>query len=151
MISCNILVIEDQPGQISTATGRLKKKLGCTITEARTIDEAERLLDDVKYDLLLVDVAIPRTDNGVEIVFGGVGVIERLQRSEYKQNGADTPYIYLTAQKQSLPQDALRHDRYCRSIVSKLSQHKIVAIVGEYLEEQARSRREACIPDTRDQ
>lgn len=62
-----ILVTDDEPG-IRQSLSMYLRRLGYDVTEAETADEAVGLLNDHVFDLVLSDIALPGTNNGIDLL-----------------------------------------------------------------------------------
>lgn len=92
----NVLVVEDNATN-RMVVGEMLKKRGCCVTEAEDGDEGVRLAAAQPFDLILMDISMPRMD--------GVSATREIRR---QGPNADTPVVALTAH--ALPED-LAHFR----------------------------------------
>ncbi|MFN3276078.1 MAG: ATP-binding protein [Paracoccus sp. (in: a-proteobacteria)] len=92
----NVLVVEDNATN-RMVVGEMLKKRGCCVTEAEDGDEGVRLAQNQPFDLILMDISMPRMD--------GISATREIRR---QGPNADTPVVALTAH--ALPED-LAHFR----------------------------------------
>lgn len=81
-----VLVVDDQTNVRLLLSHILRKKIGCTVTEATNGLEALDLLGQQPFDLVVLDVLMPQMD--------GVEMLESLRRRPYLRN---LPVIVLSA------------------------------------------------------
>jgi DNA-binding response OmpR family regulator len=81
-----ILLVEDEPALVLTLTDRLRSE-GYEVEAAGDGDEGYRLASSGRFDLVLLDVGLPRR--------GGFDVLRDL-----RQHGVETPVLMLTARGQ---------------------------------------------------
>jgi two-component system, OmpR family, alkaline phosphatase synthesis response regulator PhoP len=81
-----ILLIEDEMGLVLTLIDRLNSE-GYTVTHAGDGENGERLASEKQYDLILLDVMLPKK-NGFDIV------------RDLRTHGISTPVLMLTARGQ---------------------------------------------------
>lgn len=62
-----ILVTDDEPG-IRQSLSMYLRRLGYDVTEAETADEAVNLINEHVFDLVLSDIALPGTNNGIDLL-----------------------------------------------------------------------------------
>src|SRR5262245_7239924 len=84
--SVNVLVVDDQPGNL-TAIETVLHETGCRLIAARSADEALLALLDHEFAAIVLDVRMPGMD-GVELA----SVIKQRRRTR------DVPILFLTAQ-----------------------------------------------------
>ena len=94
-MGAKVLLVEDEPG-IQLAVRGLSRRLGHEIDVAGTGSEAEELLTDGRYDLVLTDLSLPDSVNGLDLV--------RIVRSRHPS----TPVVLLTAYgSEAIAQEAM--------------------------------------------
>lgn len=62
-----ILIVEDEKDYFEISSSIIKKEFGCAIDRAADGEEGLRLASSGSYDLLLLDVGLPRL-NGIELL-----------------------------------------------------------------------------------
>ncbi|UTA47214.1 response regulator [Simiduia sp. 21SJ11W-1] len=65
--SLTVLVVDDDPS-VRLAMGALLQELGCTVLSADSTDRALQVTQNQNPDLLLSDVRLRGTDNGIDVV-----------------------------------------------------------------------------------
>lgn len=91
----NILTVDDSKA-IRTLVSRQMQALGCDIAEAENGEEGLQKLEEMKFDLVLLDVTMP--------VLDGPGMLKRM-----REQGNNTPVIMLTSEsKTSIIGEAMR-------------------------------------------
>jgi nucleoside phosphorylase/CheY-like chemotaxis protein len=87
-VSVKILIVDDERAKISRLL-KLLEESGvprANVTVAQTGIDARRLLVDTRFDLLILDVAIPTHPGDLPDKRGGIGLLEELiQRDIYKR------------------------------------------------------------------
>ena len=83
-MSASILLVEDEPG-IQLAVRGLLRREGHEIQVAGTGSEAQELLADSRYDLVLTDLSLPDSVSGLDLV--------RLVHDQHPS----TPVVLITA------------------------------------------------------
>jgi putative two-component system response regulator len=78
-----ILVTDDEAG-IRQSLSMYLKRLGYEVTEAASADDAVAVLDDHEFDLVLSDIALPGTNNGIDLL------------AKVKQKSPDVDVIMMT-------------------------------------------------------
>ena len=126
--------------QFPSTTLRLREHLGVDVTVAVSMDDAVKLLKGQKFDVLIVDVRLPREDNGELRDFGGIELLSDLHLAGPDAINARTPYILLTAQMRSLSGGGIIADSRCLGVVKKLRQREVKSLVGGYLDTRSRPR-----------
>lgn len=85
-MTARVLLVEDEPALVLTLSDRLRSE-GYEVEAAADGDEGYRLASGGRFDLVLLDVRLPRR--------GGFDVLRDL-----RQHGVDTPVLMLTARGQ---------------------------------------------------
>lgn len=88
-MSRTLLVVDDEPDIRELARLSLERVGGFTVHTAGTADDAIALVDQVRPDLVLLDVMMPGTD--------GPTLLGRIRRSP---GGEQVPVVFLTASVQ---------------------------------------------------
>ncbi len=121
-----ILVVEDNPDNMYVMD-RILTHYGYTVQEAASGDEALRLLETANYDLVLMDMQMPRLD--------GYAAVRMLRAMPKMQ---DVPVIAVTAN--SMPGDRERTlEAGCTDYLAKpIDTRELVRLVESYLGGSAR-------------
>jgi two-component system alkaline phosphatase synthesis response regulator PhoP len=85
-VTAHVLLVEDEPTLVLTLTDRLRSE-GYEVEAAEDGEEGLRLASEGRFDIVLLDVALPRR--------GGFDVLRDL-----RQRRVDTPVLMLTARGQ---------------------------------------------------
>jgi DNA-binding NtrC family response regulator len=94
--SARILLVEDEPG-IQLAVRGLLRREGHEIRVARTGSEAQALIAEGGYDLVLTDLSLPDDVTGMDLV------------REVRARHPETPVVLITAfGSERIAQDAVR-------------------------------------------
>lgn len=118
----NILIVEDNPVNIII----LKKMLEtvCTVNSARSGLQAIKMLEDNKYDLVLMDINLG-TDE-----LSGLDILKKIRMNDTLK---DTPVVAITAYSydEILP-DFLR-EGFTDLLPKPVSKDRLLAVVHKYL------------------
>lgn len=130
-----ILLVEDEFDTVrGTARGiGLKVK---TVDNASTIKDAVSFVESTKYDLIIVDVRLPKIPGGEKIAESGLDFIAELHAGKHGSINTKTPFMVLTAQNKSLRLDLLGSNKMCVSVHGKLAHLDVMRKIDELLEKQ---------------
>lgn len=105
-----VLSLEDERQTISSIVDELRNA-GVYVAESETVDGAEHLIANEKFDLLLVDLRVGRLDANGKLHEGhldeGQLFIERVKRGEHGTFNLTTPFVMLTAFSYEVQYDTL--------------------------------------------
>ncbi len=131
-VEFSVLIIEDELSTIRGTMRGISHKV-TSISSVGTIAEAETLIINNKYDLLILDVQLPNVRGGKLISESGIDLIGRLQKGDCGKMNRDIPFMILTAQNRSLRLDKTENNANCIGICGKLSHMEVISKINELL------------------
>lgn len=125
-----VLFVEDEPQNVRVTQARLQRS-GHQTKFATNVSEAETLLRNERFDVLVVDIRLPDKPEGVLDFDGGLTLIKQLRGGVYGEENRATPFIILTGQKRSLDLGGVQRLGGCLGVEKKLTQYRTVDIIND--------------------
>lgn len=111
----HILSVEDLQKTVKGLYSELRIYYGAQISVAADMTEAQEILRETGFDLILLDLRFPI--NGIMVDDAGLQLMLSLRRGNLSNLNQQTPYLMLTAQDFSIPQLSERLDDEERGLV----------------------------------
>ena len=130
----NVLIVEDIGDTIRGTVSELDL-LGIGHKLVSSIRTAEEALGQGCYDLMVVDMRLPKEVGKSIIEEGGINLVEKLRSGELGKDNQQIPFIVVSAQKYSVAVYKLKDLGEFYGLYSKLQNeaiiHKISEIIGD--------------------
>ncbi len=124
------LVLDDEPEDIA-GTLRLLKLNGLHYVTVKNVADAERMLREESFDVMVVDIRLPLEAGGELHEDAGTRFLDRLQAGELGERNLDTYFIVISAQNRSVHKHQINKRDRCWGIYGKLMHNRIIADFGK--------------------
>jgi CheY-like chemotaxis protein len=116
----SILYVEDNPANFRLVEMVFASQPGVTITQADTLEKADRHLEASRPDLVLLDRHMP----------DGLGT-ELLERLKAEEPTRDIPVVAITADARDAPQEEFREGGAELTLTKPIDVAELLQVVGE--------------------
>lgn len=113
-----VLVVDDIPESLE-ATVEEVRQMGCAVTECASVAKAIAILNDHRFDLMILDWRIPEHDGEPTLVDGGALLLDAIRNGGVTAANRSLQYVVVSAQRSTVSAGSL--DDRCLGIVGKLS------------------------------
>lgn len=119
------LVVDDFPEEVDGTISELSL-LGAELQFAENTQDFESVFQNEKFDLVLIDMRIPRSRDSLEPYDEeGIAVADHLTSSA----SHNTFFLFISAQNHSISKERYANDPRFLGIFGKLSHSRIIAII----------------------